>query len=217
MTKQRKLTTEEKIANMKLAFSNAQTPEILEVLQTVGYTQEKLQEYLEATNEVERLTQNQKKEYGEQYSKTAEFDEKRAEANKVYKRYLALARIAFKKDVEATTTLELTHSRKQAYSSWLKQVNNFYAQLLNNDAFLEKMLTLNVKQEDIVQAQAGVEAVETLKQEQKQEMGEAQKATEIRDNAFDELYPHYSEMIELAKVLLEDEQLLESIGIVVKR
>ncbi len=40
-------------------------------------------------------------------------------------------------------------------------------------------------------------------------MGEAQKATEIRDNAFDELYPYYSELIELAKVLIEDKQLLE--------
>ncbi len=217
MKKARKFSIEETLGQMKLAFSNAQTPEILEVFQTVGYPKERLQGLLEKVNEIEQLTQNQKKEYGEQYAKTQEFDQKRAEADKVYKRYLALARIVFKGNVEANATLELSNSRKQAYSSWFKQVSNFYAQLLQNDAFMEKMQTVNVKEADIVKAQEEVNNVETLKQEQRQEMGEAQKATEIRDNAFDTLYPQYSDFIELAKILLEDNQLLESMGVIVKR
>ncbi len=89
--------------------------------------------------------------------------------------------------------------------------------LLANNDFLTKMQPVGVTQEKINDITQQLNAVETLKKEQKKEMGEAPKATEIRDNAFDELYPHYFELIEFAKVLLAEEQLLESLGIVVKR
>ncbi len=184
---------------------------------SVGYTEERLNGYLDKVAEIETLTQKQKKEYGEQYAKTNELEEKRAEINKIYKKDLALARIFFKTDVQAATTLEFSGKRKIAYSGWHKQVSNFYAQLLANSTFLTKMQSVGVTEEKINSITQQLNAVETLKKEQKKEMGEAQKATEIRDNAFDELYPHYSELIELAKVLIEDKQLLESLGVVVKR
>ncbi len=217
MIKLKKLSIEEKLFQMKLAFSNAQIPEILSVLQTAGYTEERLQGYWEKVAEIEMLTQKQKKEYGEQYAKTSEFEQKRAEIDKVYKKDLALARILLKNDVQAATTLELNGTRKKAYSSWHKQVSNFYGQLLTNAAFGAKMQSVGITQDKINSITAELAAVEQLKKEQKKEMGEAQKATEIRDNAFEKLYPHYSDLIEFAKVLLEDEQLLESLGIVVKR
>ncbi len=192
-------------------------PEILSVLQSVGYTEERLNGYLEKVTEIETLTQQQKREYGEQYAKTDEFEQKQEEINKIYKKDLALARIIFKEDVQATATLELNGTRKSAYGSWYKQVSNFYAQLSANADFLTKMQPVGVTDEKVNDLNAQLNQVEQLKEEQKKEMGEAQKATEIRDNAFDELYPHYSELIEFAKVLLEDEQLLESIGITVRR
>ncbi len=217
MTKFKDLPIEGKLSQMKVAFSNAQNPEILGVLQSVGYTQERLQGYLAKVSEIETLTQQQQKEYGEQYAKTNAFDQKRAEIDKIYKRDLALARIFFKNNVQATTTLELSGNRKSAYGSWHKQVSNFYAQLLNNNTFLTPMQAAGVTQDKINGITAELNAVETLKEEQKKEMGEAQKATEARDNAFDELYPQYTELIAFAKVLLEDKQTLESLGIVVKR
>ncbi len=217
MKKIKDLPIERKLSQMKVTFSNAKAPEVLNVLASVGYTEERLNGYLNKVTEIETLTQKQKKEYGEQYAKTNDFEQKRAEINKIYKKDLALARIFFKNDVQATATLELSGNRKNAYGSWHKQVSNFYAQLLANNNFLTKMQPVGVTQEKINDITQQLNAVETLKEEQKKEMGEAQKATEVRDNAFDELYPHYSELIEFAKVLLADEQLLESLGIVVKR
>lgn len=213
----KKFSIEEVLSQMKLAFSNAKTPEILAVLEAVGYTEARLQGYWEKVSEIETLTQKQKKEYGEQYAKTSEFDQKREAINKVYKKDLALARILLKNDVKAATTLEFNGKRKKAYGSWYEQVSNFYKQLLENTEFLSKMQPVGLTEDKIKEVDAELVAVEQLKKEQKKEMGEAQKATEIRDKAFDELYPQYSELIEFAKVLLEDEQLLESMGIVVKR
>ncbi len=172
---------------------------------------------MEKVTEIETLTQQQKKEYGEQYAKTNEFEKKKEEVDKIYKKDLALARIFFKKDPQAIVTLELDGTRKSAYGSWYKQVSNFYAQLLGNADFLTKMQPVGVTKEKINEINEQLKEVEHLKEEQKKEMGEAQKATEVRDNAFDELYPHYSEMIEFAKILLENNQLLESIGITVRR
>ncbi len=217
MKKVKSFSIEEVLSQMKVTFSNAQTPEILGVLQSVGYTEERLNGYLDKVAEIEKLTQNQQKEYGEQYAKTNEFEQKRAEIDKIYKKDLTLARIFFKNDVQATATLELNGRRKSAYSSWHKQVSNFYAQLLANSEFLTKMQAVGVTEEKINDIQTQLNMLETLKKEQKKEMGEAQKATEERDHAFDALYPHYSELIEFSKALLENEQLLESLGIVVKR
>ncbi len=217
MKKIRSYSIEEVISQMRLAFSNAKTPEILSVLSSVGYTKERLNAYLEQIDEIEILTQKQKKEYGEQYARTNEFEQKKQEINKVYKKDLSLARIFFKNDLRAKATLELEGSRKKAYGSWHRQVSNFYAQILANEAFLTKMKPVGVTAKKIKTIKDDLIEVERLKEEQKKEMGEAQKATEVRDNAFDDLYPHYSELIEFAKILIEDRQRLESLGIVVKR
>ncbi len=217
MSTNKKFSVEEKLSNMKVVFANAQQTEILSVLETVGYTAERLNSYLDKVEEIEKLTQKQKKEYGEQYATTNEFEQKCAELDKIYKRDLALARIFFKNDVQASTTLELNGRRKHAYSSWHKQVSNFYGQLAANATFLAKMQAVGVTEQKITDVMSKLTAIEQLKKDQKKEMGEAQKATETRDKAFDELYPQYSELLEFAKALLEKEQLLESLGIVVKR
>ncbi|PID37770.1 MAG: hypothetical protein CR966_00520 [Pseudomonadales bacterium] len=208
---------DESLSKMQLTFANAQNPEILPILQSVGYTKSRLQDYLKKVEEINKLGQKQKLEYGEQYAKTEEFNQKRAEIDKIYKKDLALARIIFKDDVQAIATLELNGHRKKAYSSWHKQVHNFYAQLLANRNFFNKMQKVGINSTKINRTNNELKAIETLKDEQKKEMGEAQKATEERDNAFDELYPQYRELIEFAKVLLADEQMLESMGIVVER
>lgn len=207
----------ESIVQMKVAFTNAQLPEILPTLESVGYTQDRLQGYLTAVSELETLAQKQRKEYAEQFAKTDEVGKKRTEIDKVYKKHLALARIVFRTDVEARKSLDLSGRRKEALGAWLLQIRNFYAQILSNTSIAEKLANVGITQEVVGQAQNELAQIEVLKEQQKKEMGEAQKATEVRDTAFDELYPQYSELIEFAKILLEDEQLLESMGIVVKR
>lgn len=111
---------EEWVVRMKLAFTNAKLPNVLSKLQTIGYTEQKLDGFLAKVTELEELIKNQKKEYGEQYAETKKAEQKREEINELYTRHLAFCKILFKGDVQANATLGLSAGRKSAYSAWLQ-------------------------------------------------------------------------------------------------
>lgn len=205
------------ISRMRIAFSNAKLPTILPQLQTIGYTEEKLNGYLEKVAALEELNQAQKLEYAVKTTETEKADKKRKEINEIYMRHLAFCRILFKNDTFAAKTLEFAGERKTAFSSWYQQVNNFYAQLLASEVLLEKIKSINIQENDIKAVQSQLEALILLKENQKKEIAEAQKATEIRDQAFDELHPLYSELIAYAKILFQEDQVLEALGVKVKK
>ncbi|GIJ93582.1 hypothetical protein CAPN002_08000 [Capnocytophaga stomatis] len=215
-SKSKYISTNTLILQMKIAFANAKLPNILPQLQTLGYTEEKFNEYLEKINELEELLQVQKKEYGEQYAETEKVNKKREEIDEIYKRHLAFCKILFKGNVQAISTLGLNIGRKNAYAAWFQQVNNFYGQLLNNSEFLEKVSTINIQENDLKAQQNALVELTQLKENQKKEIGQAQKATEMRDEAFDKIYPIYTEFVSYAKILFQNDQTLEALGIVVK-
>ncbi len=208
---------DEWIARMKLAFTNGKMPEIQVNIAELGYNEERLDILLESVNELEILDQNQKKEYAEQYAGSARFEEKRKEINALYMKHLSLCRILFKGNVKAESALEFKGKRKSAYGTWFQQVSNFYAQLLDSPEFLSKLANINIEEPVLRSAQAQLREISALKEEQKKEIAAAQKSTEIRDKAFDKIYPEYSKLIAYSKVILSQEQHLEAMGIVVKR
>ena len=210
-------SADEIISQMKIAFTNASQPDILPSLQTVGITAAKLANYLAQITQLENLTQQQKKEYGDQYSETDKLNSKRTEIDDLYRRHLGILKIALKDDVQASATLGLSESRKSAFASWFQQVNNFYAQLANNSDFAAKAAAVGISSALITQQQTALQDADSLKESQKKEAGEAQKATETRDEALDALYPKYTELLSYARVLFSDDQTLEKLGIVVKR
>lgn len=82
---------------------------------------------------------------------------------------------------------------------------------------MTKLQTINIKEEDLKTVQNQLAEVITLKERQKKEIAEAQKATEARDKHFDELYAQYSEFVAYAKVAIAQSQDLEALGISAKR
>ena len=210
-------SVEDLLAKMKLAFANAKDPQILPELEKVGFSEALLTEYLEEIERLENLSQVQKKEYGEQYSATEAFDKKVADIDELFTRHRNLAKIAFKKNRQAYATLGIDEPKKRAYAAWVQQVKNFYAQILANADFKATAAGINIKDAVITGQQNALEELSTLKESQKKETGEAQKATETRDLALDALYPKYSDLIQYAKVLFKDNQTLEKLGITVKR
>lgn len=213
----RYLSAEELIAKMRIAFTNAKEPEILTELETVGITGTQLDEYLAEIANLEHLSQEQKREYGEQYAETDRFNQKKAEIDSLFTRHRNLAKIAFKGDRQATTTLGIDIPKKVAFAAWYQQLTNFYAQILANPDFKTKAEAVNIKETDIAGQQTALQEVFALKESQKKELGEAQKATDTRDTAIDRLYPKYTQLIAFAKVLFPDDQSLEKLGIIVKR
>lgn len=211
------VSAEELIAKMKIAFTNAKEPEILSELETVGITAATLDAYLAEITNLEQLSQQQKQEYGEQYAETDKFDLKKAEVDALYTRHRNLAKIAFKGDRQANTTLGIDSGRKAAFAAWYQQVSNFYAQLRANPNFKTTAESVNIKEADITAMQTALQEISATKESQKKEVGEAQKATDTRDAALDVLYPKYAELLAFSKVLFPDDQTLEKLGIIVKR
>ncbi|OWK73663.1 hypothetical protein CBW16_09160 [Flavobacteriaceae bacterium JJC] len=211
------VSAEQMIAKMKVAFTNAKEPEILSELATVGITETHLDDYLTNITNLEQLSQQQKMEYGEQYAETDKFNLKREEIDAAFTRHRNLAKIIFKGDRQANTTLGIGAGRKQAYAAWFQQVSNFYAQILANPAFKAKAASVNIDDVAIGAQQTALVEISALKESQKKELGEAQRATDIRDTALDLLYPKYTQLVAFAKVLFRDDQTLEKLGIIVKR
>ena len=211
------VSAEQLIAKMKVAFTNAKQPEILAELGTVGITETQLDDYLTEISNLEQLSQQQIREYGEQYAATDLFNKKREEIDGTFARHRNLAKIIFKGDRQANTTLGIDDGRKQAYAAWYQQVNNFYSQILANPEFKTKAATVNIDDAAIAAQQAALQEVSALKESQKKELGEAQRATDTRDAALDLLYPKYTQLVAFAKVLFPNDQTLEKLGIIVKR
>lgn len=211
------VSVDEWISKFRLTFTNGKLPGILPPMKAVGYSDEKLNALLEETNNLETLSQKQKKEYGEQYAETEKLDILRANIDTTYRKHRNLARIVFKDDTKAITTLKLYERPKTSYSGWLQLVLNFYAQLNDSPEMLAKATTASVNAAAVEDALAQLETLRALKKSQRKELAEAQAATEARDKAFDELYPKYREFVDYAKILLSDNQSLEALGIVVKR
>lgn len=208
---------DEWIAKFRLAFTNGKLPEILEVMQTVGYTEEKIDELLTQTTQLESLNQKQAKEYGEQYAETEKFNALRASIDATFRKHRNLTRIVLKDNLKATSILRLYERPKTAYGSWIQLIANFYTQIKNSPEILAQTSQASVTLDAVNDVLAQLETLRALKKSQRKETAEAQAATEERDNAFDELYPKYREFIEYAKILLSDNQSLEALGIVVKR
>ncbi len=211
------VSAEQLIAKMKVAFTNAKQPEILAELGTVGITETHLDDYLTEISNLEQLSQQQIREYGEQYAATDLFNKKREAIDATFVRHRNLAKIIFKGDRQANTTLGIDDGRKQAYAAWYQQVNNFYSQILANPDFKTKAATVNIDDAAIAAQQAALHEVSALKESQKKELGEAQRATDTRDAALDLLYPKYTQLVAFAKVLFPNDQTLEKLGIIVKR
>ncbi len=212
----RYLSADELITRMKVTFTNAQEPEIQSQLETVGLTKAKLEAYLLEIEQLEQLGNEQRQAYGEQYAETDKLNSKMAEIDNLYTRHRNLCKIAFKGNRQANATLGIDAGRKRAFAAWYQQVSNFYAQLLANSDFRAKAGDVNITDADITAQQNALQEISTLKESQKKDLGEAQKATEIRDKALDQLYPKYSELTAYAKVLFPNDQTLEKLGIIVR-
>ena len=205
------------IAKFKLVFVNAKQPDILAALQTVGYTEERLDGLSADLATLETLCETQKLEYAEQNAETQKFDQKKGAIDETYRTHRSIAKILFKKDLQAQVTLNLNTSTKIAYAEWLRMVSNFYSQLSKSQALKTEVAKIGITETIIADTLTAIAELTSLKDSQKKETAEAQAATEKRDKAFDALYEQYTELMAYAKALLKGDQMLEALGIVVKR
>ena len=207
---------DQSIVKMKVTFGNALLPEILPFLEQVGYTDTKIIELKDELTHLETLSQNQIKEHADQSEEQEKYNNMREEINSVYMRDRGLLRILFKIDRHSWVALKLDKVTPKAYAAWFEQLSNFYGQLEADTNLITKVETVGITMTGIVAQKNKILSVQELKQSLRKELADAQKATEVRDEAFDNLYHKYSELIQYAKVLLPNDQMLEALGILVR-
>lgn len=190
---------------------------ILDAVTPMGYPQEKLNEGLALLNEATTLVETQVREYGEMDEAQAVFEDERVATNANYMDMIRIARVAFKNDVKATSTLELNGRRSRTISGWLKQTQGFYRAILANEEWKAALAVYGQTEEKLSVQLAAVEAVATASETVKKEKGDAQNATQERDEKLEELLDWVSDYEVIARIALADKpQLLEKLGIVVK-
>jgi len=211
------VTLNEWVVKMKIAFVNAKQPDILNALQTAGYTEQRLDELTAELSNFENLCEAQKMEFAEQNAETQKFEQKKAEINEIFLMHRRMVKIVFKNDLQAQIALNLGTPVKMAYAEWLRIVSNFYSQLSKSEALQAETTKIGITETVVADTLAAIAELTALKDSQKKETAEAQAATEKRDKAFDAIYEQYSDLMGYAKALLKGNQMLEAMGVVVKR
>lgn len=213
-----KMNAEEIIYESGLRINNSLSDwKVLNAVSPFGYTEEKLTGGANLLADATTLVETQKREYGEVDAAQAAYETQRAEAHSKYMDVLAISKIALKKDVKAISTLDLSGRRATTLSGWLKQVTGFYRALLANETWKTAVAAFGQTAEKLSAQLAEVEAVATASENKKKEMGDAQNATQQRDEKLEELAEWVNDYEVIARIALaEKPQLLEKLGIVVK-
>ncbi len=212
------LTKEEYLYQAGLRINNSLGDDkVKNVVAGYGYTEEKLNEGAALLHAAEEMYETQKKEYGDVDAAQNEFAGAKKEAHTVYMVNLKIAQIAFKNDLQAQSTLDLNTRRASTFSGWLKQTLGFYHAVLSNDNWKAAMSAFGITQEKLEAGLSMVEQVNAKAEKVKKEKGDAENATQLRDEKFETLHEWISDYEEIAKIALADKpQLLEKLGIVVK-
>jgi len=189
--------------------------EINPLVAKFGYYEAKMQLGKGLYENAAELQNKHAKEYGEQYDATDALKMSKALANKTYMKHVKLARIGLKGDRGAAESLQLSGDRKTSISGWLKQANVFYANAPESPKVLEALAEYGITKQKLKAAAKLVEDVQAKYNIQLKEKGEAQTATQLRDEALDKLQDWIGEFIAVAHIALEDHpQYLEILGIV---
>ncbi len=208
------------IASRLLFAQNAITnalgsEEIKSAMAAYGYDEARLQKGDDLYNKASELQTLQVKEYGDQYSATDAMNLARALANKIYMEHLKIARIALVGDRGAGASLELDGLRKVTFSGWLQQAKTLYTNALASPDVTTALGRFGITQEKLEAGQQLVDEVEQKLNVQLLEKGEAQNATQERDEAFEELEGWMGDFIAIARIALADKsQYLEVLGII---
>jgi hypothetical protein len=199
----------------RISIENAlNNPTVQNYLNDYGYGKEKLQAGRQLYQTALDLQQKQRREYGEQIEATSERDKLWDIAHSTYMRFVKIARVAYKNNSGIATQLGINGNRKESFSGWLLDANQFYINTLGNDRILKVLAEYGITPAKLESGKTEVQALSAANLVQEKEKGESQEATQKRDDALDALSDWMGDFVAIARIALETEaQLLESLGI----
>jgi len=210
------MTMEDRLLAAKVAVTNALADdEIKARLSLLGYNEERLNAGNDLLTKTESQYQKQKDEYSEQYQASENLQRAWANTKITFRMYATLARFLFRNDPTKMNTLGLLQGQSFKISDWILQARQFYNNAINDTEIQAKMAEYTVTSDRLQAALEEVSNLELMKINQEKEKGEAQRATQERDELFSQLDEYMYGLIQIARVVLHDkEQLLEKMGII---
>ncbi len=211
-----RIKVEDFLQAAQVAIANTlSTPEILTAVAVFGYDETVMQQGQALYTAALEAHQEQLREYGEQIGSRETFETLQDQVNATYMMHLKLARIALKDQPMWNQQLGLNGTRKRSFAGWLVQVQQFYANALKAPEVLQALERFRITSEMLAANATAVESVVAAKNQQEKEKSEAQRSTQVRDEAIEALNEWLSDYLAVARIALQqDPQRLEALGLV---
>ncbi len=198
-----------------VAVDNAlNTPEILTQLAVYGYDEKKIKQGRAMRMALDELMMQQEDAHLAAKDATRVLNEARQQVDTLFSTHLSIARIAFRDDITFWNALKLGQARERNLPDWLTQVQRFYTRIA---VVAKQMERYNVPQKELIETRKLIAQIGGLQRLQKKAKGQAQVATQDKNNAINDLELWMRRFMRIARVALdENPQQLEMLGVVVQ-
>ncbi|MCP4669554.1 MAG: hypothetical protein GY849_24740, partial [Deltaproteobacteria bacterium] len=175
----------ERLVNANMALSEAlENEEIKERFSEMVYEESRLNEGLALYREAERIFQQQKQEYSEQYMSTETLYKRWDYARGILKLHRTVTKAVFSENQNVLNMLGLDHGEKYSLAEWILEGRHFYRTILEREEISAPLTEYTLTSDKLEAGMALITEVEDLNQEQEKEKAEAKEATRQRDEAF---------------------------------
>ena len=196
-----------------IILRNVNQPRIKEALATYGYDEARLKEAQALLNRFEMLQQTKKEEYRSKGKVGRSLRNDNREMHQRFVDHRSLAKYIFRNDTDGYQRLELHQPIASQQADKMVQMRQFYAEALSSHALFTRH---GLSKAELAQAQTMVEALVDVRRARLQKSGEAQHATQQRNQVRRELRAWVVDFRIIARVALRNEpQLLEALGMTV--
>jgi hypothetical protein len=204
------------LGNIKRAIDVAlKDPVIKEALMVYNWDETVLNEGMELVIKAETMYQKQIKEKGEQFRARQIFEDLFEEVEQIVREDIKFTRLLCRKDEKKLAELGLNQRRDRTINGWIQQTKVYYGNLLTDDELVARHMRFGITKEKLEANYQKVLDVQTAKEQHDIETGEAEAATQERNEVFDEVYEYALQFGAVSKAALKDKpQHLEKLTII---
>jgi hypothetical protein len=205
------------LENSRLSIANALIDEeIKSLLLPYTYDEARLNEGMAFYKEIDALYEKQKNDYVKQYEAQERFSKAQESAHNAYIEHVVLTRLALKDDPSTLKMLALDGRRRKMLAAWLRQLNRYYHNAIDNEEVLEKISRYGITNDKLKEGQKLVKEVELRNDEHERAKGTAQISTNERNKLLKRFDRWMTEFINVCRFAFKSQpQLLEKLGITV--
>lgn len=203
-------TISEQLQWAQTLIYNAQThPSIQEKLAELGFNPDNVTVGQTLLTDTQAREQEQRSQYEKKLAATDTLSLHLESLKAEFKEHFTLAKLAFP-ERSVRKSLGLDQERANRRAEWVKQVVDFYQELVKNP---KPMAKYGVNKAKLAQGLAAAQSAQVLLIEQQQAKGEAQRATQHKQQALQNLKRWCRDFQTIAEVALQDDpQLMEILG-----